>query len=811
MIGVLDIFGFEVFENNSFEQLCINYANESLQQQFINQMLHAMMAQYEKEGVAVNAIPFEDNSPCLELLEGKMGIFSMLDDECNFPKGTDETFLGKIMDSHKGHTHLKPGGSSSDPHLKDNLGSMQKTTMGGVRGRMLTIGEAFVVSHFAGEVEYNVRNFLEKNRDNINESLKTILNSSEQPLMKKLLKARAAGAEDVAPAEGAKTGGRMIGGRVVGGSTGARGVRGGAGAGSIAQRKEDKRSLGSQFKMQLNELVGLIESGKAHYVRCIKPNGERRPHTFDAPSVIRQLRCSGVTETVRARRAGWPVSHAFEDFVNRYKEVYMSLSKSKTAPTDMMPILKFFLSSPDEWRVGTSKVFLRDQSSSLLEEKYKTYRFMCKLLIQARVRTVLQLNRYRKWAGASLSIQKNFRMWSAVNHRKRVTAAMRVIQRAARALAASRRFRAQCRAARMLAAVLRRSKRRRLHVAAVVGACRVKAAVRRASGAASYRLQLQKVIEKEREARRLREEEQQQERLAEEERKRAAILAQEKHKMEAQGDELCEEVSQSINGKELDMARQQLELAAECYKQAGRTDKDSVIMELERQIQKAEDRELSRQEGEVEMEQAEKLLANGDKEGAKMAVMSAKTHFERALATDMLDQVDKIMLRLQQEDDKETYLADAQAAEAEAAAAMKKRDFKAASAALTRARVAYKRAGGVATNSLDKLEAEVAQEQKAQEAEENKKKKEEEELKKMSEQEQTAAEEQAKAMEREARQVEKDALERAQAQQQKQLEVMDSQMAVAVGGYGHERPASLGGGADLREQVCVCIVYILCY
>jgi len=298
-IGVLDIFGFEVFENNSFEQLCINYANESLQQQFINQMLHAMMAQYEKEGVAVNAIPFEDNSPCLELLESKMGIFSMLDDECNFPKGTDETFLGKIMDSHKGHTHLKPGGSSSDPHLKDNLGSMQKTTMGGVRGRMLTIGEAFVVSHFAGEVEYNVRNFLEKNRDTINESLKTILNSSEQALVKKLLKARAAAAEESAPAEGAKTGGRIIGGRVVGGSTGARGVRGGAGAGSIAQRKEDKRSLGSQFKMQLNELVGLIESGKAHYVRCIKPNGERRPHTFDAPSVIRQLRCSGVTETVR--------------------------------------------------------------------------------------------------------------------------------------------------------------------------------------------------------------------------------------------------------------------------------------------------------------------------------------------------------------------------------------------------------------------------------------------------------------------------------------------------------------------------------
>lgn len=331
-----------------------------------------------------------------------------------------------------------------------------------------------MVSHFAGEVEYNVRNFLEKNRDTINESLKTILGSSEQALMKKLLKARA---EEAAPSEGAKPG-RMIGGRMVGGGgAGARGVRGGGGGGSVAQRKEDKRSLGSQFKMQLMELVGLIESGKAHYVRCIKPNGERRPHTFEAPSVIRQLRCSGVTETVRARRAGWPVSHAFEDFVNRYKEVYMSLSHTKTPPTDMMPILKFFLSSEDEWRVGTSKIFLRDQSSSLLEEKYKMYRLNCKLLLQARVRAVLQCNRYRKWAGASVLIQRNLRMWSAINNRKRVTAAMRIIQRAARVQVASGLFRAQCRAARQLEASLRHTKRRRQHAAAVVGACRMKVCI----------------------------------------------------------------------------------------------------------------------------------------------------------------------------------------------------------------------------------------------------------------------------------------------------------------------------------------------
>ncbi len=112
-----------MFEQNSFEQLCINYANETLQQQFINQMLHSMMAQYLAEGVKVAAIPFEDNSPCVELLESKMGILALLDDECNFPKGSDEDFLHKLMDRHRGHSHLKRGGSSSDPYLKEGLGA----------------------------------------------------------------------------------------------------------------------------------------------------------------------------------------------------------------------------------------------------------------------------------------------------------------------------------------------------------------------------------------------------------------------------------------------------------------------------------------------------------------------------------------------------------------------------------------------------------------------------------------------------------------------------------------------------------------
>jgi len=804
-IGVLDIFGFEVFENNSFEQLCINYANESLQQQFINQMLHAMMAQYESEGVKVDAIPFEDNSPCVDLLESKLGIFSMLDDECNFPKGSDDTFLGKLMDAHKTHSHLKPGGSSCDPHLKDIQTPASKTTIGTVRGRMLTIGEAFVVSHFAGEVEYNVRSFLEKNRDTINESLKTILTSSEHPLMKKLLEART---DDDAPAP--TKAGRMIGGRLVGASTGARTVGARGGSRSVAQRKEDKRSLGSQFKMQLSELVGLIESGRAHYVRCIKPNTLRRAHCFEAPSVIRQLRCSGVTETVRARRAGWPVSHTFQDFVNRYKEVYISLSKRKTvlrvdmmpktAGDDMMAILSFFLSSEQEWRIGTSKLFLRDQSSSVLEDKYKMYRLNCKLLLQARVRGVLQCSKYRKWAGASLSIQKNVRMWSAMMRRKRTVKAMRMLQHMARAKVACILFRASCCAAQELQAAARCCKRRRVHVAATVGACGLKAAVRRATKSALYSHHLIKLIEKEREGRRLQEEEEKRKRLADEERSRATLMAQEKYKIEAQADELCDEVAQSVDAMQLSMAKEQLQLAADCYKQAGRTDKMQLIATLERSIAKAQEREVSRQQGQVEMTQAEALLATGDSAGAKAAVQSAKANFERALASDMSDQVDKIMLRVQQQDDKAFYLSDAKAAEQQASALVEQERYTEASKALEKAKVSYKRAGsGAGGSSLVHLETQITAGEAAVEHLQAAKNREQEDLKKTSEQEQKAAEDQAKAMDLEAKQADREARDKAKEKDQQVQQAMDSQMAVAVGGYGHERPGSIGGAADLRD------------
>jgi myosin heavy chain 1/2/3/4/8/13/7B/15 len=179
-------------------------------------MLHSMMAQYQAEGVTVAAIPFEDNSPCVELLESKMGILALLDDECNFPKGSDEDFLHKLMDRHRGHSHLKRGGSSSDPYLKEGAAGGK---LAASSARVQSARECFVISHFAGEVEYSVAGFLDKNRDTINESLKAVLKAVQQQLLLVVLGERdpaSIGAEG--GGEEGEGGGRVVGGRRVGGA-----------------------------------------------------------------------------------------------------------------------------------------------------------------------------------------------------------------------------------------------------------------------------------------------------------------------------------------------------------------------------------------------------------------------------------------------------------------------------------------------------------------------------------------------------------------------------------------------------------------
>ena len=812
-IGVLDIFGFEVFENNSFEQLCINYANESLQQQFINQMLHSMMAQYKAEGVVVDSIPFEDNSPCVDLLEGKLGVFALLDDECNFPKGSEEDFLAKLMDRCKGHSHLKAGGTSSDPFLKDGV----ITTKTAGAARVQSSKQCFVISHFAGEVEYNITSFLEKNRDNINDSLRNVLRSSQQPLIAILLSADTSpGGADAGDAD--EKPGRVVGGRRVGGASRAGGASRGAagGRGAAATRQADKRSLGFQFKQQLSELVKLIESGRAHYVRCVKPNSVRKAHSFEAGNVLRQLRCSGVTETVRARKAGWPVSHVFADFVTRYSEVYYMTKKGAKRPTDPLPILEFFLKDPDQWRMGTTKVFVRDGASSLLEEKYKTYRLECKLRLQARAKASLQRTRYLKMEGAAISVQKNYRMWAAVAARKLKMSALVTLQRVAKGRVAARRWRVMREAAKAAQAAMRKVCMRREFTQRRKAMRTLQAAVRLFDNRRKYSDVLTKVIEREREEERKRREEEERQRLEAEERLKAEQEAKKRAEQEEEANGLLRQASVTVEKGNVAEARDLVKKAKDTYALAGVINRARAVEEVEANIARASERLGAGEEANQLMlmgkSQMDKASSAEEEKEARRTLKDAKVRYERALMAKESEKVSELLRLLDIKEEQRSYRADAIESIKQSKDALAKGDMGGARASLGRAQAAASRTGGgVPDAEIEELRKEVERAERAKKEEEEEKKRAEKEAEAAQEEDSKRAEEQSKDMQKEEQRREKEAAQKRQEREKAEEAKKDTKMAVQVGGFGAGEedglnvsavdvsilsPHSVKGGAD---------------
>jgi hypothetical protein len=250
-IGVLDIFGFEIFENNSFEQLCINFANEKLQQLFNATTFKREEQLYESEGIQFTHVEFIDNQPMLDLIEKKpAGILFLADEETVVPRGTDESLLNKLHNMHDG----------KHPKYKKPL-----------RPR-----DAFVVEHYAGAVTYCVTGFLEKTRDTLMENLAEIMTSTGNALLGKLFA--------VAPDRGAR-----------------------------------RATLGSQFRQQLSALMTTLGSTDSHFIRCIKPNPNKRPGEFHAQMSLEQMTYAGVFEAVRIRKTGYPFRYTHKEFVQRYR------------------------------------------------------------------------------------------------------------------------------------------------------------------------------------------------------------------------------------------------------------------------------------------------------------------------------------------------------------------------------------------------------------------------------------------------------------------------------------------------------------
>ena len=330
-IGILDIFGFEVFQTNSLEQFFINYANEKLQQHFYQHTFTKEEAEYADEGISAQHIEFSDNRSCLDLIEERKlftGVMKMLDEEAVVPKGSDQTFLTRMFKLYEPKMRSSKEEDAPFQHFK----------------RCLEI-DGFKIQHYAGQVTYNVDGFVAKNKDKLYEKLERLLVGSRLPLVSHMYSSA-----DNEDDEDAKDGSHMEGKQQVTDATqglSGNGLTSGGsgGASSIVQRtlqreqeilnrkivlkqhKSASATVANRFQQQLSTLMRQIKSTEPHFIRCIKPNDKKQACNFDANLVLTQMRYSGLFEALRIRRLGYPFRRTHHDFYSRYGAVAVHLYK----------------------------------------------------------------------------------------------------------------------------------------------------------------------------------------------------------------------------------------------------------------------------------------------------------------------------------------------------------------------------------------------------------------------------------------------------------------------------------------------------
>ncbi|XP_063148805.1 myosin-1B [Candoia aspera] len=318
-IGVLDIAGFEIFDFNSLEQLCINFTNEKLQQFFNHHMFVLEQEEYKKEGIEWEFIDFGmDLAACIELIEKPMGIFSILEEECMFPKATDTSFKNKLYDQHlgkcKNFEKPKPGKGKAEAH--------------------------FALVHYAGTVDYNISGWLEKNKDPLNESVIQLYQKSSMKTLALLFVDRPADVEG-----GGKKGGKKKG--------------------------SSFQTVSALFRENLNKLMSNLRSTHPHFVRCLIPNETKTPGAMEHELVLHQLRCNGVLEGIRICRKGFPSRIIYGDFKQRYRILNASaipegqFIDSKKASEKLLGSIDV---DHTQYKFGHTKVFFKAGLLGLLEE-----------------------------------------------------------------------------------------------------------------------------------------------------------------------------------------------------------------------------------------------------------------------------------------------------------------------------------------------------------------------------------------------------------------------------------------------------------
>eukprot|EP01102_Stenamoeba_stenopodia_P011541 TRINITY_DN3559_c0_g1_i1.p1 TRINITY_DN3559_c0_g1~~TRINITY_DN3559_c0_g1_i1.p1 ORF type:complete len:962 (+),score=289.09 TRINITY_DN3559_c0_g1_i1:505-3390(+) len=310
VIGVLDIYGFEIFEKNSFEQFCINYCNEKLQQLFIELTLKTEQEEYVREGIRWTPVEYFNNKIICDLIDAKpIGVIALLDETCLVANSTDLTFLDKLNRSFNKHKHYESYGTTNNRQIPN---------------------DTFRLKHYAGDVNYCVENFLSKNKDTLFLDLVNICLNSKNPLLPALFK-------DI-----------------------------------NTDSKKRPVTAGTQFKTSLQGLVDTLLKCRPHYTRCIKPNGNKRPGLLDETLVRHQIRYLGLVENLRVRRAGYANRQTYDRFLRRYKMICKSTWPHWRGDdrSGTQAIVEEIGIPNEEYCMGKTKIFIKNPTTLFtLEEK----------------------------------------------------------------------------------------------------------------------------------------------------------------------------------------------------------------------------------------------------------------------------------------------------------------------------------------------------------------------------------------------------------------------------------------------------------
>ncbi|XP_014801380.1 PREDICTED: myosin-IIIa [Calidris pugnax] len=365
-IGILDIFGFENFKKNSFEQLCINIANEQIQFYFNQHVFAWEQNEYLYEGVDARVIEYEDNRPLLDMfLQKPMGLLSLLDEESRFPQATDQTLVEKFEDNLKSKYFWRPK----------------------------RVDLTFGIYHYAGKVLYNASGFLAKNRDTLPADIVLLLRSSENNLTRQLVTHPLTKTGNLAHTKSKTT----ISYQMWTPQKSISHTKNEAGDTGHHPRETTSmktQTVASYFRYSLMDLLSKMVVGQPHFVRCIKPNNDRQANKFDKEKVLVQLRYTGILETARIRRQGYSHRILFANFIKRYYLIcYKTNDDPPVSPETCAAILE--KARLDNWVLGKTKVFLKYYHVEQLNLMRKETVDMI-ILIQAYVRGWLGSRRYKK-------------------------------------------------------------------------------------------------------------------------------------------------------------------------------------------------------------------------------------------------------------------------------------------------------------------------------------------------------------------------------------------------------------------------------